>query len=257
MFDLGLLISAAFLAGILNAIAGGGSFLTFPALVFVGVPPIPANATSAVAVFPGYLSSTLGFLSELKAHNRQELILFVLLSIIGGVAGAVLLMVTPSSLFNTIVPWLLLIATALFAFDKVIRRWSEAHQQAGADSAEKGFLGASAGKVVSTLVVTTYGGYFNGGLGIILLALFSSLGMRDIHVMNGLKNGLSFILSAASVLTFALAGLVFWKEAIIMMLAATVGGYAGAHLARLLPASIVRTIVILVGLGMSIAFFLR
>ncbi|SNZ06521.1 sulfite exporter TauE/SafE family protein [Cohaesibacter gelatinilyticus] len=248
-----VLVIAAFMAGILNAIAGGGSFLTFPALVFAGVPAIPANATSAVAVFPGYLSSTLGFKEELLSYDRRALSLLTVLSILGGVLGALLLMVTSSSVFNFIVPWLLLVATLLFAFDKSLRRWSRSEST---ESASEGQI-ESIGKKTATLVVTTYGGYFNGGLGIILLALFSGLGMRDMHMMNGLKNGLSFILSAASVTTLALAGLVYWQEAIIMMVAATIGGYAGAYLARLLPVHIVRAIVIAVGFGMSIAFFMR
>ncbi|MCV6575794.1 MAG: sulfite exporter TauE/SafE family protein [Cohaesibacter sp.] len=251
--DISLLLAAAFLAGILNAIAGGGSFLTFPALVFVGVPPIAANATSAVAVFPGYLSSTLGFLEEIRGYDRRSLWALTGLSIMGGIVGALLLIVTPSGLFNLIVPWLLLLATALFAFDQTLRRWSAS---AETEHHPQGTLDGIA-KKAATLIVTSYGGYFNGGLGIILLALFSSLGMRDMHVMNGLKNGLSFILSAASVLTLSLAGMIYWHEAMIMMLAASLGGYAGARLARQLPASLIRTIVILVGLGMSLVFFMR
>ncbi len=248
MLDITIILVSAFLAGILNAIAGGGSFLTFPALVFVGVPPIAANATSAVAVFPGYLSSSLGFLNVLRAQPRAMLLRYLILSIIGGVAGALLLLVTPSSVFKGIVPWLLLLATLLFAFDKPIRRFTASDDKDA--EAHHPVLAR-----LATLVVTTYGGYFNGGLGIILLALFSGLGMRDMNVMNGLKNALSFILSAASVTTFALAGLVYWQEAFLMMIAATLGGFVGAKLALRLPHSLIRWIVILVGLGMTLAFF--
>lgn len=180
MIDLLIISVAAFLAGGLNSIAGGGSFLTFPALVFIGVPAIPANATSAVAVFPGYLSGALGFITEIKAFDRKTLLLFLGLSIVGGVAGALLLLVTPSEVFSFIVPWLLLFATVLFAFDKQIRKWTAGDKQAG-----------PVGTTITTLVVTTYGGYFNGGLGIVLLSLFSGLGYRDINQMNGLKNLLS------------------------------------------------------------------
>ena len=244
LFDLVIIIGAAFLAGILNAIAGGGSFLTFPALVFIGVPPIAANATSAVAVFPGYLSGAAGFISEIRSFDRRELYSLLGLSVVGGVAGAMLLLVTPSEVFSFIVPWLLLFATLLFAFDKKIRDWTQS---------EKGVN--HVGKTAATLVVTTYGGYFNGGLGIVLLALFSGLGFRDINLMNGLKNALSFVLSGASVLTFLLAGIVYLREAAIMMVAATVGGYIGARLARKLPVSVIRSIVIVVGLGMTAVFF--
>lgn len=246
VFDVILILTAGFLAGGLNAIAGGGSFLTFPALVFVGVPPISANATSGVAVFPGYLSSTLGFIDELKAFPRPALLFFIALSILGGVLGAVLLLITPSEVFSFVVPWLLLFATVLFAFDKPLRRLIRAED------------GISTGKrLAATLAVTTYGGYFNGGLGIVLLALFSALGYRDMNQMNGLKNLLSFILSAAAVLTFAIAGIVVWKLALIMMVANTIGGYGGARIARNLPVKAVRSIVICVGSIMTLAFFLQ
>ncbi|WP_299851110.1 sulfite exporter TauE/SafE family protein [uncultured Roseovarius sp.] len=246
MLDITIIAVAAFFAGILNAIAGGGSFLTFPALVFVGVPPIPANATSAVAVFPGYLSGAAGFLAEIRAFDRRELFTLLGLSILGGVLGAVLLLVTPSTVFSFIVPWLLLFATLLFAFDKKIRTWTRSDQGAN-----------PVGKTVATLAVATYGGYFNGGLGIVLLALFAGLGFREINLMNGLKNALSFILSGASVVTFLIAGIVYMKEAAIMMIAATVGGYVGARLARRLPVTVIRAIVIMVGVGMTVFFWLR
>lgn len=246
MLNLIILFSAAFLAGVLNAIAGGGSFLTFPALVFTGVPPIPANATSAVAVFPGYLSGAAGFKEELRNYDRRALLTLTGLAIIGGVAGALLLLVTPAEVFSFVVPWLLLFATVLFAFDKQLRALTARRTGRGA-----------LGKTVATLLVTTYGGYFNGGLGIVLLALFSGLGFRDMNLMNGLKNALSFILSGASVVTFALAGIIYLEEAALMMVAATIGGYVGARLARRLPIHVVRAIVIVVGLGMTIAFWLR
>lgn len=246
LLDLIILFVSAFLAGCLNAIAGGGSFLTFPALVFVGVPPIAANATSAVAVFPGYLSGAAGFLKELRDFDRRALTVLFILSMVGGIAGGLLLLVTPSEIFTFVVPWLLLFATILFAFDKQIR----------ALASRKGDINPVS-KTLVTLAVTTYGGYFNGGLGIVLLALFSGLGFRDINLMNGLKNVLSFILSGASVVTFLLAGIVYVPEAIVMMIAATAGGYIGARLARRMSIQTVRAIVIVVGLVMSVAFFLQ
>ncbi len=246
LFDLVIIIGAAFFAGVLNAIAGGGSFLAFPALVFIGVPPIAANATSAVAVFPGYLSGALGFLSEIQSFDRRELYLLLFLSVLGGIAGALFLLITPSEVFSFIVPWLLLFATLLFAFDKQIRRWT--HGETGVNPV---------GKTAATLAVTTYGGYFNGGLGIVLLALFSGLGFRDMNLMNGLKNALSFILSGASVITFLLAGIVYMREGAIMMVAATIGGYAGAQLSRKLSLSVVRILVIIFGLGMTLLFLMQ
>lgn len=246
MLDSVVLGFAALFAGILNTIAGGGSFLTFPALVFTGVPPIAANATSAVAVFPGYLSGALGFLKELAKFPVKQLTILLGLSLLGGVLGALLLLVTPSSVFSAVVPWLLGIATLIFALGGRIASWAERNAVSG------GITGQ-----VATLLVCIYGGYFNGGLGIVLLALFSGLGMRDINLMNGLKNAMSFILSGASVATFALAGVVYWPQAIMMMFAATAGGYLGAIVARRLSKKVVTTVVVVVGAAMTVLFALK
>ena len=246
IFELSLLASASFIAGIINSIAGGGSFLTFPALVFTGVPTIAANATSAVAVFPGYLSGALGFAQELKEYPKSKFLLLITLSIMGGIGGSLLLLITPASVFSYIIPWLLGFATLLFAFGDFVAKWAKKN------SNSNGFLGN-----LTTLIVCIYGGYFNGGLGIILLALFSTLGMRDIHLMNGLKNIMSFALSAASVVTFAIAGIVFWQQAIIMMIAATIGGYFGVVVARKLSKNTIRMIIVIIGLIMTVIFGIK
>jgi len=246
IFELSLLASASFIAGIINSIAGGGSFLTFPALVFTGVPTIAANATSAVAVFPGYLSGALGFAKELKEYPKSKFLLLITLSIMGGIGGSLLLLITPASVFSYIIPWLLGFATLLFAFGDFVAKWAKKN------SNSNGFLGN-----LTTLIVCIYGGYFNGGLGIILLALFSTLGMRDIHLMNGLKNIMSFALSAASVVTFAIAGIVFWQQAIIMMIAATIGGYFGVVVARKLSKNTIRMVIVIIGLIMTVIFGIK
>lgn len=246
MTDYILLILAAFGAGVLNTIAGGGTFLTFPALVFTGIPPVVANATSAVAVFPGYLAGAVGFGAELKAFDRRQMVRLTLITLAGGLVGALLLVVSSNEAFAIVVPFLLLAATLAFWFGDTIRDY--AAQKARAVTP----FGA-----VGLFLVSIYGGYFNGGLGIVLLALFSLWGMRNIHEMNGLKNGLSFALSAISVAAFAVGGLVEWPQAVIMMVAATLGGYAGAPVARILPKSAVRAIVIGVGLSMSAVFFAK
>jgi len=246
IYEVFLLITASFFAGIINSIAGGGSFLTFPALVFAGVPTIAANATSAVAVFPGYLSGALGFAKELKAFPKSKFLLLIFLSISGGVLGSILLLITPEVVFSFIIPWLLGFATLLFAFGNYVSKLAEK------TSDTNGFKSN-----IATLLVCIYGGYFNGGLGIVLLALFSTLGMRDIHLMNGLKNIMSFALSAASVVTFAIAGIVFWKYAIIMMIAATIGGYFGVMVARKLSKSIIRIIIVIIGTIMTFIFFIK
>lgn len=240
-----ILIVAAFCAGILNTIAGGGTFLTFPALVYAGVPVVAANATSAVAVFPGYLGGAVGFKAELASFDRRRLWRIVVATAIGGVIGSLLLLVSSNEVFAIIVPFLLIAATAAFAFGDQIQNWARRRNFAKPE----GDLG--------TVLVSIYGGYFNGGLGIVLLALFSLWGMRDLNAMNGLKNMLSFVLSAISVAIFAAAGIVQWPQAVLMMVAAIIGGYAGAPIARLLPRNIVRGIVILVGVLMSGIFLAR
>ncbi|WP_020683414.1 sulfite exporter TauE/SafE family protein [Marinobacterium rhizophilum] len=239
-----LLILAGYLAGVLNTIAGGGSFLTFPALVYAGIPPIAANATSAVAVLPGYLGGTLGFKRELKTLDRAMLVRLSLLGLAGGITGALLLLITPAAVFDIAVPFLLLGATLLFAFGNrlmsLMRRSGQPLPMAP-----------------GLLAVAVYGGYFNGGLGIMLLAQFAAAGMQELNLMNGLKNLLSFVLSSISVAAFAIAGIVEWPEALIMMIAATLGGYSGAGIARALPVAVVRAIVIAVGLVMTLVFLLK
>ena len=246
VFDVVFLMTAAFCAGALNTVAGGGSFLTFPVLVFTGVPTIAANATSAVAVFPGYLSGALGFTREIRQLPLRQTLFLVSMAILGGVLGSLLLLMSTPSVFTVIVPFLLGFATLLFALGGYVSKWVERNMQA------TGWQGKAA-----ALLVCVYGGYFNGGLGIVLLALLAALGMREIHTMNGLKNGMSIVLSGASVLTLALAGLVHWPQAIIMMIAATAGGYFGAHLARRMPTRIIRLIVIVTGTVMTMIFTLR
>lgn len=246
MLDYLVLISAAFLAGILNTIAGGGTFLTFPALVYTGIAPVAANATSAVAVFPGYLGGAAGFRRELDCFDQRNLIKAVCLTLIGGLIGSLLLLFSSNDAFSAIVPFLLLLATLAFAFDERIQEW-----------ARNSRFGVRHNGALGIILVSIYGGYFNGGLGIVLLALFSLWGMQDINLMNGLKNALSLVLSTISVATFAVAGIVAWQQALIMMLAAVLGGYAGAPLARALGRSVIRGIVIIMGATMSAVFFVR
>lgn len=242
-----VLALAAFGAGLLNAVAGGGSFLTFPTLVWSGVAPIPANATSAVAVSPGYLGSALGFRAELARLPRALLLREGLICAIGGVAGALLLLVTPARVFSAVVPWLLLFATVLFALGPYLlaamrRRQVEPHLLA---------------RNLGLLLVAVYGGYFNGGLGILLMALYALVGESDLNTANALKNLNSLVLSLLSVVAFAWAGAVQWPQALLMMLAATLGGFWGARLARRLPATGVRAAVVITGLVMAVVFFLR
>jgi hypothetical protein len=257
-----ILALAAFAAGVLNAMAGGGSFLTFPALVFTGVPPIAANATSALAVSPGYLGSVWGFRPELRAMDPRQLRREAALAAAGGVVGALLLLVTPAKLFSGLIPWLLLFATVLFAVGPWLVRRSAARSavQAGPDSAllaDPESPAATRWRMPGLLAVSIYGGYFNGGLGILLMALYTLTGEGRMNQANALKNLNSFVLSILSVVAFALAGAIVWREAALMMVFATAGGVTGARLARRLPAAWVRALVIVTGLVMSAVFFSR
>ncbi|MFV0679409.1 sulfite exporter TauE/SafE family protein [Ottowia sp.] len=243
----GLLMAAAFAAGVLNAVAGGGTFLTFPALVWTGVPPIAANATSALVVCPGYLGSVLGFRAELAALPRALLWREMTLAALGGVAGALLLLVTPAKVFSGIVPWLLLFATALFALGPQLARW------AGGEHGQ----GLSGWRSLGLLAVAVYGGYFNGGLGILLMALYLLVGEQRLNTVNALKNLNSFVLSVVSVTAFAIGGAIVWRDALLMAMFATLGGFFGARLAKRLPVAVVRGVVIITGLVMSGLFFAR
>ena len=250
-----LLFAAGYLSGVVNAIAGGGTFLTFGAMTLTGLPPIVANATSAVAVSPGYLGSALGFrreLAELPAARRHA---EALICALGGLAGAGLLLVTPARLFSAAVPWLLLFATVLFALGPRLvaaRRARDASMSASSSS--------SASLRVQRLglfAVAVYGGYFNGGLGILLMALYTLTGESSLNTANALKNLNSLVLSLLSVAAFAWAGAVAWPQALVMMVAATLGGYSGARVARKIPANWLRWGIVATGLIMAALFFAR
>jgi uncharacterized membrane protein YfcA len=213
-------------------------------LVFAGVPPLAANATSAMAVSPGYLGSTWGFREELKALPKSLLRQEVSIAALGGLIGAGLLLVTPAKVFSGLVPWLLLVATALFAAGPWLAKGNSGQ-------------GQPAWRLPGLMLVAVYGGYFNGGLGILLMALYTLTGESRLNTVNALKNLNSFVLSLLSVLAFALAGAIVWPQAIWMMVLATAGGWVGARLAKRLPVRWVRWLVIATGLVMSAVFFSR
>ena len=254
MADIAILLAAAFVAGALNAVAGGGSFLTLPALVFTGVPPVVANATGTVALLPGYMAGAWGFKDDMQSPPGLSMKQVVLLSLIGGSAGAALLLFTPDATFRKVVPWLLLAATAMFAFGPQLRAW--ASRKTSGKNAEHA-APSVAKAAVGMLVVAIYGGYFNGGLGILLLALFGLLGQTQLNAMNGMKNLVSALLTAIAVVIYAVGGIVEWKQAFIMMVAATLGGYLGARVARKIPAHIMRWGIVATGLVMAGLFFMK
>lgn len=240
-----LLVVAAFAAGVLNAVAGGGSFLTFPALVFAGVPPVAANATSTVAVCPGALAGAYGYRNELGRLTEISLPSFIGISLVGGLLGALLLLWTPDATFGAIIPWLLLFATTLFAAGPKLAAWLRTKTHLG-----------PVGVLVVQFFIAVYGGYFGGGIGILMLATFGVFGLTDIHAMNGLKSLLSGCLNAIAVVAFVLGGAVHWYEASVMLVACVAGGYLGARIARHIPPPYLRKFVILVGSALTVYFFL-
>lgn len=241
---LAVLLVAAFFAGALNAAAGGGTFLTLPALMFAGLPPVAANATGSVALLPGYIASTFGFREDLHHTQPAGFTGSIVAAIAGGALGALLLIVTPNHAFRIVVPWLMLVATLLFAFGPWLMARLHRNRPAGA--------AAFAGGVLATSI---YGGYFNGGLGVILLAVLGLLGQTDLNFMNGYKNLVSAILTAIATIVYALGGTVAWLPALIMMVAAIAGGYAGARAARRMSARVLRLGIVAVGVVTTVWFF--
>jgi hypothetical protein len=245
-----LLFFAGAIAGALNAVAGGGSFISFPMLLFTGVPPIPANATSTLALFIGTSASGSAYRQKLGLPARLVVPLLAV-GLLGGVAGALLLIRTPARTFGLVLPWLLLLATLLFAFGRYFARFISARMSHEAGS------GAIASATTFELFVATYGGYFGGGMGIMNLAMFAALGMTDIHAMNKLKVVLGSTVNGVATITFIIARAIFWPQACAMTVGAAIGGYTSAHYAQKLPHSWIRALVIVVGASMTIYFFYR
>jgi uncharacterized membrane protein YfcA len=242
-----VLFAAGILGGALNAVAGGGSFVAFPALLFTGVPPIPANATNTFALWVGTTASGGAYRGRLTLA-RRVMIPLIAISVVGGLAGAVLLLKTPAQTFMRVLPWLLLGATLLFAFGKKLTggRSGLAHDESTA---------ALVGACVFELFVSVYGGYFGGGVGIMNLAMLAALGMTDIHAMNLLKVILGGVINGVAVVAFIAKGAIYWQQAIVVTVGAILGGYSAAHYSQKLPQPWVRGFVILVGTAMTVYFF--
>jgi uncharacterized membrane protein YfcA len=251
------LFIAALLAGALNSVAGGGSFISFPTLILTGVPPIQANATNTVALWPGSLASVAAYRRELR--SARHVALLSVMSVVGGVLGAYLLLHTPAATFSHLIPYLLLLATGLFAFSPAITRRLRGravhpNHSAPAPGPSRRTVG---GIALLQFVTAVYGGFFGGGIGIIMLATLALIGMEDIHAMNGLKTVLATLINGVATLTFIIDRAVVWPQALVMLVGAVVGGYAGAAIARRLDPLLVRRFVIVVGVVMTIYFFVR
>jgi uncharacterized membrane protein YfcA len=247
------LFFAAGIAGTLNALAGGGSFISFPALLFLGVPPVQANATNTVALWPGLAASTIAYLKRLDAPLRL-LIPLLVTSIAGGWVGALLLLKTPQRTLLHFVPWLILSGTLLFAFGNKIR--AMAGTSAVVDDLRKISWRAITLSSFLELLLAVYGGYFGAGIGFVILGMLAALGMRDIHAMGAIRTLLAATINAAAVVTFILAGAVLWKHFGVMVVGTMLGGWFGAHFAQKADPGKVRALVICVGVAMSVYFFL-
>jgi uncharacterized membrane protein YfcA len=249
---LSLLGIAAFAAGVINTLAGGGTLLTFPSLLSLmpGLEEI-ANATSTVALVPGSMSGAWGFRRELRGTGPW-LTLLVGPSLLGGLVGAVLLFHLPSGTFKLLIPWLLLTASLLFMAQPTMARWLKAHETIGMPT-----LAWCVSVVVFQFFVAVYGGYFGAGIGILMLSSLGFMGLGDIHRMNAVKTFLAACINGVAVVVFVYEGKVRWDYALLMAVCAIAGGYAGSSVGRRLPRQLVRWFVIAVGLGLAAYYFAK
>lgn len=250
----GELILAGCLAGAMNAIAGGGTLVTFPTLIFSGLSSIPANETSTVALLPAALASAAGYRAHIPKVVRW-LKVFAPVSVLGGLLGGVLLVRTPERVFDWLVPFLLLFATVLFMSQSTISRFSgtrlvEAHGAAPSRA-------RLAGGVLFQFAVAVYGGYFGAGIGILMLASLSMQGFEDVHQMNTLKVMLGFLINSVAAAYFIANGLVHWQSAGVMTLGTIAGGFFGARLAQQIAQRTVRRIITAIGLCITAIMFYR
>ncbi|OBQ63453.1 sulfite exporter TauE/SafE family protein [Mesorhizobium erdmanii] len=245
VFDAILLFLAGFVSGAANAVAGGGTFITFGAMTLVGVPPIVANATSSVTQFPGYITSTLAYWTDIRHFWRGALLLCVI-SAIGALAGALILLALSNPSFRVMVPWLLLAATALFAAGP----WLKPAPKPGHQAA----VGSLAGSLAQ-FVTAIYGGFFGAGMGVMMLATLGLTQSGDYHRLNALKNMLAVVIAAVAIIVFVSGGVVAWPQAIVMIPGGALGGYAGVWIAKRVPQNAVRGFVIAVGLFLAFYYF--
>lgn len=252
--DIFLVAMGAFVAGGMNAIAGGGTFFSFPAMLAAGVPPVMANASNTVALWPASLSGAWAYRHEALRHRHWAYGL-ILVSLLGGLGGGLLLLVTSNAAFSRLIPWLLLIATLLFSFSAQVGRLvSWAKLRVGMTPTE-GHL--SRGGLLFLFVVHLYGGFFGAGLGILTLAALSIQGFKEMQELNALKNLTSAVNYTVAALTFMIAGAISWPHTLVALATATLGGYAGALLARRLSGLWLRRLVMAVGAALTLIYFVK
>jgi uncharacterized membrane protein YfcA len=240
------LIAAGLLGGSMNAVAGGGSFVTFPALVLAGLPPIAANATSTVALFPGTLASTWAYRKDLAGIAGVSLWVLLPISVAGGLVGAVLLLVTPGEAFDRVIPWLLLLATLTFASGRNFGDWLRRYLRIG-----------RTGLLAIQFTLGVYGGYFGGAVGLMMMAAWTLLDSAELQAMAPARTLLTSAANGMAVLCFAVAGAVWWLEGLAMTASTIAGGYCGARFASHLPPAVLRGFVILLSACVTAGFFFK
>lgn len=245
-----LLFAAGLIGGMMNTLAGGGSFVIFPALLFAGVPPVLANASNTYACLPGYISGAIGYSKQIVPY-RSRMIGYCIVGLIGGYLGAEALMRISDEQFSVIIPWLMAFAVAIYVFGQRINRFLSARSSGSRRAARAGAIGLT----VLLLATSFYGGFFNAGLGIVLLAWLALAGFEDVHAMNGLKLLLSSVISVVAVVRFAATGSIAWVEGSVALLGAVLGGYVAAYFSHFVPAKVIRGFVIVYGLGLTLYFF--
>jgi uncharacterized membrane protein YfcA len=240
------LVLAGLLAGSMNAVAGGGSFVSFPIMVLVGLPPVAANATSTVALFPGTMASTWAYRDDLRGVAGISLKVLLPISLAGGLTGAVLLLVTPGGVFDVVIPWLLLLATLTFLGGPSLAAWLRRYVRIGRPA----FL-------VIQFILSIYGGYFGGAVGLMMMAVWVLISSAELKAMAAPRTLLVSTANGAAVLCFVAGGAVRWPEMLAMMVSTVTGGYYGARFARYLPAAALRWFVVALSASVTVAFFLR
>lgn len=247
-----LLFLAALAAGTLNSVAGGGSFISFPALLFTHMPPISANATNTAALWPGTIASSVAYRKAFTSEARRLLPPLLITGLLGGILGAHILLHTPQATFMRLVPWLLLGATLLFAASRRLTSWVR-----GRSSTKRRSVVVLAAGLTLELAIGIYIGYFGAGAGILILALLSFLGLQDIHAMNGVKTLVVSAVNGVALVAFIAARVIHWPYAVVMVAGAVAGGYGGAYFAQKMNPVYIRRLVIVVGFSMSAYFFLH
>jgi uncharacterized protein len=246
--DLAIAAGVAFLAGGINSIAGGGSLILFPTLVALGLGTVPANVTNSVAQWPGYLGGIAGFRKEYQGQ-RSRLIRFGIVAVLGGTAGSVLLLTTPSQAFDVVVPILVLLASLLLAVQPLLTRWLRREEDAAAHRDPVWLYAA-------LFLATVYGGYFGGALGVILVGVLG-LALHRLKLANALKSALSAVTATVTVVIFGLFGPVSWGVVAVAAPASLVGGFLGARVATRIPSTPLRVIIVAFGVVVSIYLFMR